>query len=303
MNLLRTILLISALCLGAAESHAAKISFVRPSKAGEIQHAKLALTLSREYLFDLPGTENGVRKQETLTAVFEGRIKVLEVNQAGNPVVCEITPAKCGGLANGRSLDLAVLKDAVIHADMKTFPCRFTLGNGTKVSRDAQIFLASLFRIQPETSLSDTLGKEADSGTGKVWTPDSAPILDSLRARGFTLAKSDILASARIQGREKFNRLECVRITIEFETKKSIGIDFRLHAKITLPENARDGGVLKMERDGVEVVDRRVSSGEPAAEGTRVRVITKENMLVVLLPAAPGAEAQTPSFFNSLFTK
>ena len=276
------LLFLLAAALSAAEG---ELSFDRKVKQGDYFQAEITLNAEREYKFILSGPGKPVLKQDSLVLTLFGGMKVLEVNQYGNPSLIELRIDNISGTLNGTNLDSADLNGKVITGDLRKYPVRFLFSDtGKPIPRKAQLALSSLFRVPAENSLKDTLGTGMIPQNGKRWKISALPILESLKKRGFQITGDSILADAVFEGRERYRKTDCWKVVVNITSREMQTLDFRLKAELWIPVDP-DKNVIRMIRTGTEVIDRPLPPENPISAGSEVRVITKERLEAVLIPA------------------
>lgn len=267
-----------------------RLSLDRPSKAGDFFQAEISLTAQREYRFVFPGPDRPVKKQESLVTTIFADLKVLEVNAEGSPVRLEVRISSAGGFLNGRRIDSSLLKGKTILADLQTAPARFTEHpSGKAVSAEGAALLGAIFRPPDGDTLKNTLGNSVPLRPGYKWKISARPVLNSLRARGLSLNPDAVTAEARIAEREKYRGFDVCRVEMDLASEGISTLDFRLRATLWIPVDP-SVNVIRLLRNGVEVVDTVFPNENPLAAGSSVRVITKENLEAVLIPAKEKKE-------------
>lgn len=264
---------------------ASPLSFDRKAKAGDYFQTEITLNAEREYKFTLTGPGKPVLKQESIVLTLFGGMKVLEVNAHGNPSRIELRIDNISGRVNGKDLDPEALNGKSIIGDLRRNPVRFVFSDtGKPVSKNAHFVLGSLFRVPAENSLKDTLGTGMIPEKKKRWKISAMPVLQSLRERGFRLSGDSILADAVFEERERCRKTDCWKVVVNIMSKETQSLDFRLKAELWIPIDPNIH-VIRMIRTGVEVINRPLPPENPFAAGSDVRVITKERLEAVLLPA------------------
>lgn len=277
---------------------AQEISFERRENAGAEKKVLLRLKLSREYLFVIPGAGKPIRKLETMDLVLLTGIKIEKLNQKGLPVSLILTPEIPGGTLNGRNVDPALLKGRKIRAELEKYPCTFTALDGTPLAKEAIIILSALFRSQQNIQFSEILGASKKYQPGGIWKPNTAPILKVLEERRVPMKKENIKASARFENKFKVNGMECVSVVLNLSSVGTHAYDFQLKTRLIFPIRKEDGGFLRLTREGVEVVDRKTVSGDYAAMGSALRIVTKEQFeATYTLPGKRSSEKKSTVFF------
>ncbi len=279
--LLLCALLVSVRGVSGAEE---RLSFDRPSRVGDFLQAEINLTAQREYRFVFPGPDRPVEKQESLVTTLFADLKILEVDPEGNALCLEIRISSAGGFLNGRRFDSSLLRGKTILADLKTSPARFTdASTGKPVPPEAKALLAAVFRPPDGDTLKATLGSSVPLRPGYKWKISAKPVLTALRARGLALSPDSISAEAQIMEREKYRGYDTCRVEIKLASSGVSTLDFRLRATVWIPEDP-NVNMIRLLRNGVEVIDTVFPTENPLASGSSVRVITKENLEVILVP-------------------
>lgn len=294
--MIRCLSIFAILFLTFGTLSAQMISFDRKENVGDEKRILLRLKLSREYLFMIPGAGKPIRKLETMDLVLLTGIKVEEVNRNGFPVILHLSTEIPGGTLNGRRLDPALLKGRKIRADLKTYPCVFTPLDGKPLSEDALVVLSALFRQQQNIPFSGILGKEKKFRQGGKWLPDTTPILKSLADRKIPLNKKNLKAQAMFENKFKVDGIECTAIVLNLSSVGTHAYDFQVKTRLILPVKKEDGGVLRLSREGVEVVDRKMLSSDFAASGSAMRITTKEQLEVTRI-----LKKKTPATRSGIF--
>lgn len=294
------VLAFAVLTASAAEQ---RLSFDRPSKPGDFFNAEINLTAQREYKFILPGPDKPVEKQESLVATIFADLKVLEVNAEGSPVRMELRISSAGGYLNGARFDSALLNKKTVLADLRKTPALFTdQATGTPVAPSAADLLGAVFRPPTGDTLKNTLGSSVPLIVGRKWKISARPVLESLRIRGLVLSPDSITAEARIAEKEKYRGIETCRVEINLASSGVSTLDFRLRATVWVPlDPARN--VIRTLRNGVEVVDTVLPNDNPLAAGSSVRVITKENLEAILIPAAEKKDLPKKSSWSDFILR
>ena len=208
-----------------------------------------------------------------------------------------LTPSIPGGTLNGRRVDPALLKGRKIRADLEKFPCTFIPLDGKPLAEDAVVFLSALFRQQQNISYSEILGKSKKFQPGRKWFPDTAPVLKSLAERNLPLSKANLKAQAMFENKFKVDGIECVAVVLNLSSVGTHAYDFQVKTRLILPVKNRDGGILRLAREGVEVVDRKTVSGDFAAAGSSLRIMTKEQLEVTYVLPKKTTRKNTLNFF------
>lgn len=282
--MIRSFLILFLFFLAAALS-AQEIIFDRPDSPGSIRTAQLRLKLSREYLFVIPGAGKPIRKLETMDLVLLTDIKVEKLNAKGHPVTLLLSPKILGGTLNGRRVDPAILKNRIIRAELENFPCNFSAADGKEhLKQEAITVLSALFRQQQNISYSEILGVSQKFQQGKKWIPAAEPILKNLAERKLPLNRKNLKAQAVFENKFKINGTECVSLVLNLTTFGTHAYDFQVKTRLILPVRKEDGGILRLAREGVEVIDRKTISGDFAAVGAALRITTKEQMEITYAP-------------------
>lgn len=281
---------------------AQEIFFDRPDTVGKTQTAQLRLKLSRDYTFMIPGAGKPIRKLETMDLVLLTDWKIERVNQSGLPVMLTLMPRVLGGTLNGRKIDPALLQGRKIRAGLGSYPCMFIASDGKPLSDDAIVILSALFRPQQGITYADILGKSQTYKPGKRWLPDLTKVLDSLSQRNVKIEKKNINAYAMFENKLKVNGMDCVSVALNLSSAGTHAYDFQVRTKMIFPVKKHDGGILRLSREGVEVVDRKMISGDFAAAGASVRIITKEQMEVTYAPPEKPASDPGGDFFQKIFS-
>lgn len=296
--MIRRLSIFALIFLTVCPLSAQMISFDRKETVGSVKTALLKLKLSREYLFMIPGAGKPIRKLETMDLVLLTEIKVEKVNQKGQPVSLLLTPSVSGGTLNGRRVDSAPLKGRKIRAELEKFPCTFTTLDGKPLPDDAVVFLSALFRQQQNISYSDILGKVKKFQPGGKWLPNTAPILKSLADRKLPLNKTNLKAQAMFENKFKVEGIECAAVVLNLSSVGTHAYDFQVKTRLILPVKSEDGGIVRLAREGVEVVDRKSVSGDIAAAGSSLRIMTKEQLEVTyVLPKKSSSRKNPLKFF------
>ena len=302
ISLARILFFCSLMIAGTALS-AQTIDFNRPVKAGEVRTARLRLKLSREYTFMIPGAGDSIKTVETMDLVMLTRIRILKLNEKSLPVNLEIEPEILGGTLNGRAIVPEELTGKKILADLSRYPCTFRSADGSAISRNGQIILASLFRVQFGASYSKILGPPRPFKPRDRWTPDIKPILKSLAGRELReeISASQIQSAAQMGPLIKIDGINCTSVDLTFRSMGTHSYDFRTTVRLVLPVDKKDGGPVSLHREGVEVVDRKVISGDPAAAGASVRLVTTEQLEVVYASGSRAKKPEKKKMFQDIF--
>ena len=287
----------------SGELAAQTIDFDRPSRIGEERSARIRQRLTREYTFLLPGAGEPIKTVETMDLVMLAGIKVLEVNDKKLPVKLEIRPEILGGTLNGRRIVPEELIGKTFIGDLSSYPCMFSSADGTPLSKNAETVLAALFRVQSGASYSEILGKPRKFQPKERWTLNADPILRSLAGRELRQEVSpEKIQSLAVFGPEfKVDGIPCTVVDLTFRTMGTHSYDFRTKVKLTLPIKKSDGGMLRLQREGVEVVDRKIISNDPAAAGASVHLVTTEQMEAVYVSPSKPARPAKNQFFQNIF--
>lgn len=290
------------LCCCFSVLSAQMISFeFQKEPVGSTNTAQLKLKLSREYTFMIPGAGKPIGKLETMEVVLLTDIQVERINRKGFPVTLILRPKILGGTLNGRRIDPASLQGRVIRAELESYPCTFTSTDGKELSGEAKMVLAAFFRQQQGFSYADILGKSRNYKQGGKWLPDSSPILQTLAKRNISLKKRNLTASAMFENKFKVNGIECTAVVLNLLSVGTHAYDFRIRTRIVLPVDRKNGNVFHLTREGVEVVDRKLLSGDFAAAGSAVRITTKEQMEVTYVPRKKQAPGKKTGHFMDIF--
>lgn len=288
----------SFLCLILLSSiplSAQMISFDRKETVGSFRKAQLRLKLSREYLFMIPGAGKPIRKMETIDLVLLMGIKVEKLNSKGHPDTLLLTPEVLGGSLNGRRVKATSLKGRQIRAGLGSFPCSFTALDGKPLSEEESVILAALFRPQQDIPFSDILGKSQRYQPGGRWYPNVQPIIKSLAERNVPVQKRNLSGLATFENKFRINGIECVAVVLNLSSVGTHAYDFQVKTRLILPVKKEDGGIVRLAREGVEVIDRKMVSGDVAAAGSSIRIMTKEQMEVTYI--LPQKSSDKKSFF------
>jgi hypothetical protein len=279
------------------------IDFDRDLETGKSRTARIRMKLSREYLFLIPGAGEQIKTSETMDFVLLSRFTIRKLNEKGVPEILEIIPQVAGGTLNGRAIVPEELTGKTIIADLSVYPCRFQTADGSKLSRNAQMVIASVFRVQYGAKFSDILGKPRQYKPNERWVPEINPILNILHERDLrkSVTAQNFQAAAKFGNQFPVNGIKCTAVDLSFRTVGTHSYDFRSTARIILPVNKQDGGMLSLQREGVEVVDQKIISDAPAAAGTSVRLITTEQLEVVFVPEKKENPPGEKSFFEKMF--
>lgn len=273
------------------------IFFDRQEPVGSVRKAQLRLKLSREYMFMIPGAGKPIRKLETIDLVLLTGIKIEKLNSKGQPVTLLLTPEILGGSLNGRSVKSTALRGRKIRAELGAFPCTFTALDGKTLSEEESVILSALFRPQQNIQISDLLGKSRRYQPGGRWTPDVAPIINNISERNVILQKKNLSALATFENKFKVNGIECVAIVLNLSSIGTHAYDFQVKTRIIFPVKKEDGGIIRLAREGVEVIDRKTVSGDVAAAGSSLRVVTKEQMEVTYILPEKSQKRKKSIFF------
>ena len=261
------------------------IDFDRPEKVNSVRTAQLRLKLSREYTFMIPGAGKPIRKQETMDLVLLTDIKIEKLNQKGQPVTLLLTPRIVGGALNGRAINQNLLKGRMIRAELEKYPCKFTAADGkSALPNEAIVILSALFRQQQNITYPEILGQSRKFTAGQKWVPETNMIIKNLKKRNVAINKNNLKAQAQFENKFKVNGVQCVAVVLNLSSVGTHAYDFQVKTRLILPVSKADGGVIRLAREGVEVVDRKLISGDFAASGSEVQIITKEQMEVTYVP-------------------
>ena len=294
------LLALTVLTVSAAEQ---RLSFVRPSKTGDFFNAEINLAAQREYKFILPGPGKPVEKQESLTATFFADLKVLEVDRAGSPLRLELRISSAGGFLNGNRFDSALLNRKTVIADLRSPPARFTdKATGQAVAPSAAALLGAVFRPPTGDTLSNTLGSSAPLQIGYKWNISALPVLQSLRKRGLVLSPDSITAQAKIAEKENYRGVETCRVDVDIASSGVSTLDFRLRSSVWVPLDPKRN-IVRTLRTGVEVVDTVLPGDNPLAAGSSMRVISKESLEAILLPAQEKKELPKTGFWTDFILR
>lgn len=277
------------------------VSFDRKDAEGSFRTAKIRLRLSREYTFMIPGAGRPIQKSEFADLVLLTGITVRKLNEKGFPCELELTPAVLGGTLNGRKLEPSVLQNRKILAVLEKYPCEFRPLDGQPLSEEAGTVLSAVFRVQQNISLADVLGKERQYRQGESWIPNTKPVLDLLSGRQLPLKRNEITAAARFENIFKVDGVKCTAVVLTLSSTGTFSHDFRLRTRIVLPVRESDGGIVSMTREGTEIIDRKMLSGDPAASGASVRLMTSEQMEITYVRSEKKSGDASSDFFRTLF--
>ena len=233
----------------------------------------------------IPGAGKPIRKQETMDLVLLTDIKIEKLNQKGQPVTLLLTPRIVGGALNGRAINQNLLKGRMIRAELEKYPCKFTAADGkSALPNEAIVILSALFRQQQNITYPEILGQSRKFTAGQKWVPETNMIIKNLKKRNVAINKNNLKAQAQFENKFKVNGVQCVAVVLNLSSVGTHAYDFQVKTRLILPVSKADGGVIRLAREGVEVVDRKLISGDFAASGSEVQIITKEQMEVTYVP-------------------
>lgn len=296
----RFLLLLSLLFL-IPEISAQTVSFHREMAVGTEQTVRIRLVLSREYTFMIPGAGKAISKVENMDLVLLTDLKIKRMDKKNNPVELQISPRVLGGTVNGRRIDPELLQERKIQAVLDAYPCKFIAEDGKELSGNALTILAAIFRVQPEMNYADFLGTSRTFRQGESWLLQTAPLLNELKKRNLALTEKNFQAYAKFENKFKVQGIDCTAVVLNIRSAGTHNYDFRVKTRIVLPIKETDGGILSISREGVEVVDKKMMSNDPAAAGASVRVVTTEQMESVFVPVEKKEAEPSRNFFQDLF--
>lgn len=146
-----------------------------------------------------------------------------------------------------------------------------------------------MFRPPTDNTLSNTLGNSAPLQIGYKWNISALPVLQSLRKRGLVLSPDSVTAQARIAEKENYRGIETCRVEVDIASSGVSTLDFRLRTQVWVPLDP-NRNIVRTLRTGVEVVDTVLPNDNPLAAGSSVRVISREHLEAILLPAQEKKE-------------
>ncbi len=274
--LLLPLLVFSAFCAEEA------VDFNRSAGIGDTYDTEIKLTASREYRFTVPGSEKPLIRNESANLTLFGRLRIVGVDKNGSMEQFHLKISLAGGYLNGLPFNSSLLNGKTVLAKLSPEPV-FTVEDGKPLTGKAVAFLSSVFRKPPENSMRDTFGSPRVLKPKDRWPLDTSSLRNALKKRGIHLEKDAIQGRAEVLGRHVYRGCDVYEIRATVESKTTPDLDFRITASILLPVENRLN-VLRLIRDGKEIVSRKLPDGDPVSAGTRVRVISTERLEVILLP-------------------
>jgi len=280
--------------LQAADSKAVSIDFSRPIKPGAEFDCEIMTEHSRKYTLTMAGVDAPAVRTETASAVLCGRMRVSEVNEAGNTLKMEFTPSVLSGKIDGKELSFPELAGKTVCADLSKLPCVFELKDQTagKLPPQAAALLATAFRQSSKSGLKELMDPGRPVTLGESWTPPFKLLLESLAQRGMKLEASDLEGGVTLKGKDAINGIECWTLEEKIQTKTLQGFDFRLAISIFLPCDPAKGGPVRISRTGAEILAKSMPEDNPLSAGKSIEAVVKDRMEATLLPVAPASTAR-----------
>ena len=268
-------LLLLCVCAGAAaqdkpDDKAYEVKFARPVKVG----MKYAMTTDGALVRETTIKRGAVTQKQPEDGYgihLEGTVEVLALDDIGEEAKVSVVVDKCTRTTSEGETEL-VAKGKVLVAEGKGKDTKFSLQDGGELTKDATDALDLVLSLDTNDKLTDDdlLGTKDRKKVGDSWPVTSENIAKDSERVGVVVKPEDVAGSFRIDGVEKKDDVECLKLSGNLKVKNLV-TKADENEDDGLPEGfVVEGGSMEAKYAGLFPVDTSVGSLAESASMTFV---------------------------------
>ena len=259
------------LCTPAgADDKTYDIKLARPVKVG----TKYAITTDGALVRETTIKRGAVTQKQPEDGYgvhLEGTVEVLALDEIGEESKVAITVDKCTRITSEGETEL-VPKGKVLLAEGQGKDTRFSLRGGGELTKDATDALDLVISLDTNDTLTDDdlLGTKDKKKVGQSWPVTSENVAKDSERVGVVVKPGDVEGSFRIDGLEKKDDVECLKLSGNLKVKNLV-TKADENEDDGLPEGfVVEGGSMEAKYAGLFPVDSSVGSLAESASMTFV---------------------------------
>jgi len=195
-----------------AKQQAVVITFNRPSAIGDTSTMETHLEFHT-----ISGQGFGMNASKMIKDIkgdLSAEIKVLKVNDVGQPTMLFCTVKKATMVEDGKQTDPG-LDGAQLGVTFPESGVHFVRRDGKEVSRQGKFLLSQIMQPPDGINPDDYLSAKRPVSPGESWKADSKILARLFSTGELSIKPSDIDAKVTFMGIEKWNDLDCYHVVFE----------------------------------------------------------------------------------------